>query len=393
MRDGQNIFGKNGCGEELMLYLHIPFCVKKCNYCDFLSGPCSGEVQRKYLDALQKEIRSRCRDLAGREISSVFIGGGTPSLLEPGQIGELLAECRKSLVFQNGAEMTVECNPGTVDFARLRGFLEAGINRLSIGLQSARNEELSLLGRIHTWEEFQDTYIQAGKAGFRNINVDLISALPGQTPETWEETLQKVLALEPAPQHLSVYSLILEEGTAFYEMDREGKFCGSLSLPSEETDRLIYEETSKILTRAGYRQYEISNYAKPGFACRHNCGYWKRRDYLGLGVGAASLLGDTRYANTRDIQAYIRDPLAGRKEQRLTKKEAMEEFLFLGLRMLEGIGRAEFYSSFGVKLDEIYRGVIRKNCGDGLLTDDGERIRLTKRGLDLSNYVFRQFLL
>lgn len=393
MRDGQNTFGKNGCGEELMLYLHIPFCVKKCNYCDFLSGPCSEEVQRKYLDALKKEIRSRCSDLAGREVSSVFIGGGTPSLLEPGQIGELLAECRKHLIFQDGAEMTVECNPGTVDFARLRGFLEAGINRLSIGLQSARNEELSLLGRIHTWEDFQDTYIQAGKAGFRNINVDLISALPGQTPETWEETLQKVLALEPAPQHLSVYSLILEEGTVFYEMDREGKFCGSLSLPSEETDRLIYEKTSKILTRAGYRQYEISNYAKPGFACRHNCGYWKRRDYLGLGVGAASLLGDTRYGNTRDIRAYIRDPLAGRKEQRLTKKEEMEEFLFLGLRMLEGIGRTEFYNSFGVKPDEIYREVIRKNCGDGLLTDDGERIRLTKRGLDLSNYVFMQFLL
>ena len=381
------------CGEELMLYLHIPFCIKKCKYCDFLSGSYSEEIRKEYLLALRKEIRCRCEELSGRVVTSVFIGGGTPSLLEPVGVDVLLRECRECLSIREDAEITMECNPGTTDPVKLKGYYDAGVNRLSLGLQSPREEELQLLGRIHTWKQFLETYGQARKAGFQNINIDLMSALPGQNRTSWNENLERILTLDPPPEHLSVYSLILEEGTELFEMERDGRLRGEWALPSEDEDRTIYRMTAEILRRHGYEQYEISNYAKPGYACKHNCGYWKRRDYLGLGIGAASLLGDKRYLNERDIRNYIRNPLEGRQEEKLTAKDAREEFLFLGLRMLEGVKRAEFKEVFGVSLDEIYGDVISRNCRDGLLGDSGEGIYLTDRGLDLSNYVMAQFLL
>lgn len=384
---------KKRCGEELMLYLHIPFCIKKCRYCDFLSGSYSGEIRREYLRALREEIRCRCGELSGKEVTSIFVGGGTPSLLEPDEVDGLLRECGKSIPIQENAEITLECNPGTTDPFKLKGYYDAGVNRLSIGLQSPREEELQLLGRIHNWEQFLETYRQAREAGFTNINIDLMSALPGQNTDCWRENLIRILTLDPPPEHLSVYSLILEEGTELFEMERNGKLAGEWALPSEDEDREIYHTTSEILKEYGYEQYEISNYAKPGYACGHNCGYWKRRDYLGLGIGAASLLGEKRFQNGQDIRNYIRDPLGGRQEEILTAKDAMEEFLFLGLRMLEGVERSAFRDAFGVSMNEIYGEVIRRNSRDGLLVDEGDRICLTARGLDLSNYVMAQFLL
>ena len=277
----------------LELYIHIPFCVKKCLYCDFLSAPAGEEVRERYVEALLTEIRGRGREYAGRPVSSVFFGGGTPSLLTGTQMKRLLGTVSGSFLLAADAEITAEANPGTVDLEKLTAYAQAGINRLSIGLQSADNVELAAIGRIHTWEQFLETYRQARQAGFVNVNVDLMSALPGQTAESYENTLRRVLALAPQPEHISAYSLILEEGTPLYDSCQ----AGLTDIPGEDTDRRMYQDTKRILEEAGYRRYEISNYAKEGFACRHNCGYWQRRDYLGLGLGAASLEGNVRFKN------------------------------------------------------------------------------------------------
>lgn len=375
-----------------MLYLHVPFCVRKCHYCDFLSGPFSPEVRRGYVNALKKEISVRCAELAGRRASSIFFGGGTPSLLEPEELESLMGAFRKELEVLPDAEITIECNPGTTSQDKLKAYRELGFNRLSFGVQSADPKELALLGRIHTWEDFLESYEQARKAGFININLDLISALPGQTMESWMHTLESALALQPMPEHLSAYSLILEEGTKFAEWERQGKFRGELEIPSEELDREMAHATLERLQKAGFERYEISNFAREGHACRHNCGYWTRKDYLGLGLGAASLLGTCRYANETDLQRYLEDPLAGRKEQKLTRQEEMEETIFLGLRMTKGVSRQEFRRLYDISLEEAYGDVLEKNGRDGLLIADDLGIRLTERGMDLSNYVMAQFL-
>lgn len=377
-----------------MAYLHIPFCVKKCAYCDFLSGPCSPGEQEEYLEALLAEIRMRRAELRGKRITSIFFGGGTPSLVSPEWIRRLLQAIREAGTIAEDGEITMECNPGTTNLQRLMGYREAGVNRLSIGLQSPKAQELKLLGRIHTWEQFLQTYQWAREAGFTNINVDLMSALPGQTPESWRETLQSILALKPAPEHLSVYSLILEEGTTFWEWQERGAFTGSLALPGEEEDREMYHDTGRLLKEAGYEQEEISNYGKPGYACRHNCGYWERRDYLGFGVGAASLFQGERFTNTPDRKTYVKDPGGCREEVTvLTAKDAMEETMFLGLRMNRGVTKEHFFKSFGVSMEEIYGEVIARYVEEGLLMEDREGVRLTEKGRDLSNYVMAGFLL
>lgn len=404
--------------KELMLYLHVPFCVRKCNYCDFLSAVHPEETRERYVEALCAEIRARGKEYSGRIVTSIFFGGGTPSLLLPAQISRIMDGIRETFPVASDAEITMECNPGTVkspentdgektrensdgerlqgdtaEEERLAGYLKAGINRLSIGLQSANDEELKLLGRIHDYEAFLRTYQAARAAGFSNVSVDLMNALPGQTLDSWKETLEKVLALKPMPEHLSVYSLILEEGTRFFTWDGEGKFTGKLQIPSEELDREMYAHTGRRLRETGFEQYEISNYAREGRECRHNYGYWIRKEYLGLGLGAASLLDETRYSNETDLRKYLKDPLAGRTAQPLGRKERMEEFLFLGLRTCRGVKRKEFQECFGEPLDQYWQAVIEKNVADGLLLDDEEGIRLTARGMDLSNYVSAQFLL
>lgn len=417
---------------ELELYVHIPFCVRKCAYCDFLSFPSNEDLHQKYVDALIREIRSCKNTYQGYRVPTVFIGGGTPSILSPVQIQAIFSAIRKTFRVDTHAEITMEANPGTVTEEKLLAWKGAGVNRLSIGLQSVRDEELRMLGRIHDHRQFLDTWKLVRQAGIENVNIDLISAIPGQTPESWRETLRKTAEL--APEHLSVYSLIIEEGTPFYERysngprdlrsedrERETKKDASQDgrdgaqgsadpagafgsddqqyppLPDEETERLMYEETENILAEYGYARYEISNYAKPGCACRHNIGYWQRKAYLGIGLGSSSLIGKTRFCHTSDLETYLAcagDPgKICEEEQFLSENEEMEEFMFLGLRMMCGVRKSEFLRLFGVPVDTVYGEPLKKLQGHGLLEIGKDTIRLTKRGIDISNYVFEQFLL
>lgn len=379
--------------KELELYIHIPFCVKKCSYCDFLSAPATEQTKEAYMAALFAEIGGRAKDYKERIVTSVFIGGGTPSLLSGDSIKQLMEHIREGFRLAPDAEITMEVNPGTVTTEKLAAFYGAGINRLSIGMQSAQEQELKILGRIHDFDGFCQVYREAVEAGFTNINVDVMSGLPGQTLASYKDTLEKVLRLEPMPQHISAYSLIVEEGTPFAAMaDR-----GELPLPEEDTERAMYEETIEVLAGYGFHRYEISNYALDGYECRHNVGYWIRRDYLGFGIGAASLIGNVRFQNGRNLNAYMAHPLACREEQQsLTTQEQMEETMFLGLRLIRGVSYPEFARCYGQTLEEVYGEVISRNVADGLLTvredETGRRLMLTGRGLDVSNYVMAQFL-
>ncbi len=380
---------------KLELYFHIPFCVSKCLYCDFLSAPANHAVQDAYMEALIKETVCRAGEYREYLVDTIFIGGGTPSAVDAEWIGKLLSVVYRDFHVSDKAEITMEVNPGTVEADRLKQYKKAGVNRLSIGLQSADNEELKRIGRIHSWEDFERTYRLVRQAGFVNVNVDVMSALPGQNVDSYRSTLQKILALNPQLEHISAYSLIVEEGTPFYRMQEEGK----LLLPDEDEERLMYEQTERILAQAGYERYEISNYAKKGYECRHNFGYWRRTDYVGFGIGAASLVRETRFQNENSLSKYLDNPLECRSAAlQLDENDCMEEFMFLGLRMTAGVSMGEFEKRFGRSMEDVYREVIRKNCADGLLSvrecEDGDRRgALTKRGLDLSNYVMAQFLM
>ena len=381
--------------QRLGVYLHIPFCVRKCAYCDFLSAPASRETREQYVEALKEEIR-RAGELGERNrIETVFFGGGTPSLLEGRQTAEILETLSQVMPFAGDTEITVECNPGTLTEEKLGAYRAAGVNRLSIGLQSADNRELLLLGRIHTFEEFLENYELARKKGFRNLNVDLMSALPGQTREGWLRTLEKVTDLEP--EHISAYSLIIEEGTEFYDRYQDGD-----GLPDEEEEREIYHMTKRILEQYGYHRYEISNYCLKGYACRHNLGYWQGSQYLGFGLGASSCVGRPggrrrRFSNISDMEAYVDEsgsPFALRMDNRiLPLTEQMEEFMFLGLRCVDGISKREFKEQFLHSYDEIYGNVTESLLSQGLLQDTGERVLLTEFGLDVSNRVMAEFLI
>lgn len=378
--------------KELELYLHIPFCVSKCKYCDFLSAP-SGEEQRQiYVERLCRRIRywSDVIHNYGYEIVSIFVGGGTPSILTEAQITQVFEAVHKSFPIREDAEITLEMNPGTDVKDKLPVYRELGINRLSMGLQSADNEELKCLGRIHTYEDFRQVYQWAREAGFTNINVDLMSAIPGQTLESYEDTLRKVADLEP--EHISAYSLIIEEGTPFYERYGEGGHAEEL--PNEDIERQMYVRTGEILEDYGYHRYEISNYAKDGYECRHNLGYWDRKEYLGLGAGASSLMDHIRWKEPDHIGPSTGLVLEEREDfTRLRRKDEMEEFMFLGLRKINGVSEYDFYKSFRVSMDEIYKESIENLIKEGLLVREEDRIRLTDRGIDLSNYALSQFLL
>lgn len=369
----------------LELYIHIPFCVRKCQYCDFLSGPSDPAGQHRYVEALRREIEAA--DADHYEVVSIFLGGGTPSLLETEDITSIMRAVRDKFHICADAEITIEANPGTADWQKLRTYRELGINRLSLGLQSTDEEELRCLGRIHTYEEFLESYRQAREAGFSNINVDLMFAIPGQTAEGWRQHLHQVAKLRP--EHISAYSLIIEEGTPFAEKE--------LDLPDEDTEYQMYEDTADILKEYGYHQYEISNYAKDGYECRHNVGYWKRTEYLGLGLGAASLYRGLRFFNTRDMEEYLTDsadPQKIRKEAAvLSVKEQMEESAFLGLRMTEGISETDFRKNFGSDLMEIYGDVLQKYERTGFLEHAGTRWRFTRKGIHVSNHILAEFLL
>ena len=399
---------------KLGIYVHIPFCVRKCRYCDFLSFPAAEEIKWAYVRALQREIEGEAgQKTTGKtlpdtdfSVDSVFIGGGTPSVLPEGALEEILDSLRKCCRFSvcPEPEITVEVNPGTVDRRKLESYRKAGVNRISIGTQSVHGEELAYLGRVHSAADFFRTYGETVEAGFTNINVDIMAALPGQSVADYMDNLSQVAGLCPA--HISAYSLIIEEGTPFYDLyggercrqESSGTENGCiLPLPSEDEEREMYERTDSFLREKGYHRYEISNYAMPGRECRHNKGYWTRQDYVGFGLGAASMVDNVRWKNLTGMDDYLR--LAGtegagvkREIQRLSRREQMEEFLFLGLRLTEGIGRGEFRQAFGVDVEEVYGTVLGKLCAQGLLETDG-RIRLTDYGRDVSNYVMAEFLL
>lgn len=378
---------------KLELYIHIPFCVKKCAYCDFLSAPASEEIQREYVQALKQEIWENRKLGQDYEVASVFLGGGTPSILKGGQIAELLAELAKYFIRESDAEITVECNPGTLTAEKLDWYQRAGVNRLSLGLQSAQDTELKILGRIHTWEMFLHSYSLAREAGFTNINIDLMCALPGQTRESWKDTLEKVADLDP--EHISAYSLIIEEGTPFYKWYGEGphKTSGNGGkaenlppLPDEDTERQMYYDAKGFLREKGYHAYEISNYAKAGRECRHNLGYWRRTEYKGFGIGAASLLDGCRIQNSRELQPYLDRQFTPAERECLTPADILSETMFLGLRTVEGVCLTN-------QMRRIYRGVLEKHYAHGLLCEQDGFLRLTERGIDVSNWVLADFLL
>ncbi|MEE3469354.1 MAG: radical SAM family heme chaperone HemW [Butyrivibrio hungatei] len=382
--------------DELSLYVHIPFCVRKCLYCDFLSFGDKENLMGDYFKALSKELKESANDYRDREVKTVFFGGGTPSLPDADYICSILNDIRDNFKLSNTAEISLELNPGTASFDKMKRYKEAGFNRLSMGIQSFDDEELKRIGRIHDSKTALRTYEDAIRAGFDNINIDIMSALPGQSMESYTDTLKKAVKLEP--RHISAYSLIIEEGTPFFDMD--------LDLPGEDADRDMYHKTAEILTEHGYHRYEISNYAKDGFECEHNKVYWKRGNYLGLGLGAASLVDDVRWSNIRKIDDYIsyfsgKGSGVGVREnvENLALEDRIEEFMFLGLRLIEGVDLVEFESLFGQKIEEVYSEVIDKYAELGLLQrfveekTGHEHLCLTTNGLDVSNTVMADFLL
>jgi oxygen-independent coproporphyrinogen-3 oxidase len=418
--------------EPLSLYLHYPFCAKKCEYCDFLSWPAGDTARQAYLDALGCEIAHSGMEQAA--VDTIFIGGGTPSLMMPKELDHLMFLLASRFAIQSDAEITMECNPGTADYDKLSAFRSLGINRLSIGVQSFRDDELRLLGRIHTAAEAWECYEAARRAGFANINLDLMSALPGQSFDDYMYSLRAAADLDP--EHISAYSLILEDGTplkAHYEAGRLAK------VPEDEEDRRMYHETKAYLAGRGYEKYEISNYAKPGFLCRHNLGYWSGHDYLGLGLGAASLARGVRFRVTEKLPEYlaccqedtgaahaaslseegksaassdevlpdeVREtddlltavmktpflPGLHRDAELLTKEDQMGEFMWLGLRKTKGVSEEDFRNRFGISIDAVFGEILQRHVSNGLLIREGGRIYLSEYGTDISNFVMCDFV-
>ncbi len=415
--------GKPSAERKLGIYIHIPFCVRKCAYCDFLSAPAAPLLRERYVQALCSQIRTDAGKLDAKYIpDTLFFGGGTPSILEAEQIGRILHTVREAFPSAAFREVTLECNPGTLREEVFPELLRLGINRLSIGLQSANASELQCLGRIHTYEEFLHGYKAARRAGFMNISVDLMSAIPGQTQASLRETLGKVLALEP--EHLSLYSLILEEGTRLFEQVRRGEITVPDADEAAFFDGIIHEE----MRNAGYERYEISNYAKPGFMSLHNLKYWIGGEYLGFGSGAASMMLEDcglfptggvsgkdengfsgvplriRFNRSEGLPEYM--PSEGSDEggkwflpeepvnyERLGAKEQMEEFLFLGLRTVKGVREAEFAERFGLDIRKVYGSVIGRYTDLGFLKSREGFLYLTEEGLEVSNVILADFLL
>jgi len=400
--------------KKLEIYVHIPFCAKKCAYCDFLSFPGNMRMRREYTDKLLEEIRIQSSFVREYQVDTIFLGGGTPSVLDVTDITAIMGTLKEHYDIAPDAEITIEVNPGTVKMEGLVAYREAGINRVSMGLQSADDTELRYLGRIHTYDEFLKSFQRVRMAGFTNVNVDLISAIPGQTPESWRNTLKKTAMLKP--EHISAYSLIVEEGTPFYDRygghvemesyemspEERRRLMALPDLPDEDTEREMYYMTRNCLAEQGYERYEISNYARPGFECRHNVGYWTGTGYLGLGLGASSYLEGCRFHNTSDFQSYVSAHFDDEAEfcqalrqdmEQLSVKSKMEEFMFLGLRLTRGVSVEGFITRFGQSIRNVYGGVIDKLEREGLLEHKNGYYRLTERGLDLSNYAMSLFLL
>ncbi|NFG23143.1 oxygen-independent coproporphyrinogen III oxidase [Clostridium botulinum] len=373
--------------KEISLYIHIPFCKQKCLYCDFPSYSGKEKFISEYIDALNKEIKDKANSY---KIKSIFIGGGTPSYLDEIELEKLL-KCINTLTLGENLEFTIECNPGSLSEDKLKIMKKYNVNRISMGLQSTKPSLLKEIGRIHTFEEFENNYLLARKVGFKNINIDLMFGLPNQSVEDWRKTLEKIIEFNP--EHISAYSLIIEEGTCFYNLYNQDK----LNLPSEERERDMYLITKKILKENGYNQYEISNFSKDKKECYHNIVYWQLNEYLGLGVSSSSYIGRKRIKNIDDIELYIKNINSNESvENEIYENninDDMEEFMFMGLRMIRGIEERDFKERFKKDIDEVYGDVIYKNIKQELLIRNGGRIYLTSRGIEVSNSVMSDFII
>lgn len=370
--------------KKLGIYIHIPFCVRKCNYCDFNSFSCDENIKINYIKAMCEEIRQASDEYKNYTVDTVFIGGGTPSIL-PVNLTEMFMETLfESFKTDPNAEISMEANPGTLDLTKAKAYKKIGINRMSLGLQSTVDEELKLLGRIHNFDDFLISFDALREAGFKNINVDLMNGIPLQTYDSFTKGFFKIKELKP--EHISIYSLIIEEGTPFYSQKPD--------LPDEDTERRMVHSIDDILL-GEYHQYEISNYAREGFECRHNIKYWQRDEYLGIGLSAASFVNETRFKNTDDIKEYINSSDNKKRIaecENISEKDRMSEYAFLGLRMNKGIGINDFKETFNVSLYEIYGEKIKKHINEGLLEIKDDRLFLTAKGRDLANYVWSDFI-
>lgn len=367
------------------IYIHIPFCERKCDYCDFVSFVCDEDTKKHYFSRLIEQIDKKSEFTGKVPVDSVFFGGGTPSSVDAGLIDETLNHLRKKYMVTDDAEITIEMNPNSVTSDKLKIYKTAGINRISIGLQSANDEELRVLSRLHDYRTFLKTYEMVRNEGFRNVNIDIMSALPGQDKTSYMRTLEKVVELNP--EHISAYSLIIEEGTKFHDRYESGE-----GLPDEETDREMYHDTKLFLSENGYHRYEISNYSKPGFECRHNTGYWTGKKYVGFGPAAASFDGENRYQMHNSLTKYLAGDFSEDIEN-LSDVDKMEEFMFLGLRLTAGVSLEEFQNRFGKDIWSVYKKPIDKLMAEGLMKLRDNRLYLTDFGMDISNYCMAEFII
>lgn len=376
--------------DKISLYIHIPFCAQKCLYCDFPSFARKDHLRKAYIEALNKEIISLREKHNNLEINTIFIGGGTPSVLEANELECLLKEVAKLNMAKN-IEYSMECNPGNLTEEKLEVMKKYGVNRISMGLQAKQDNLLKGLGRIHNYKTFKENFLLAKKVGFNNINVDLMFGLPNQSLNEWEETLREIISLEPA--HISAYSLIIEEGTAFYNLYENDK----LKLPTEEEERKMYHLAKKILEENGFNQYEISNYAKEGKECRHNLAYWNMDNWIGVGSAAASYINGKRIKNISSVEEYINSIKdKGEAVEEIinnSKNDNMEEFMFMGLRKINGIDENEFKNRFSMNINDVYGEILNKYIGEGLLIRESGRIFLSEKGIEISNVIMADFLL
>lgn len=376
--------------DKISLYIHIPFCAQKCLYCDFPSFARKDYLRKAYIEALNKEIISLREKYNNIEINTIFIGGGTPSVLEADELECLLKEVAK-LNMAKDIEYSMECNPGNLTEEKLEVMKKYGVNRISMGLQAKQDNLLKGLGRIHNYKTFKENFLLAKKVGFNNINVDLMFGLPNQRLNEWEETLREIISLEPA--HISAYSLIIEEGTAFYNLYENDK----LKLPTEEEERKMYHLAKKILEENGFNQYEISNYAKEGKECRHNLAYWNMDNWIGVGSASASYMDGKRIKNISSVEEYINS--INEKGEAIeeiinnSKNDNMEEFMFMGLRKINGIDENEFKNRFSMNINNVYGEIINKYIDEGLLIRESGRIFLSEKGIEISNVIMADFLL
>lgn len=374
--------------KELGIYIHIPFCVRKCLYCDFVSYAKKENVVEKYIEALQKEILDWKQSNKDVKIKTIYIGGGTPSCIDSKFISKIL----NLINIKNAEEITIEVNPGTVNKEKLYDYKNVGINRLSIGLQCTNNELLKKIGRIHNYEQFLETYKMARKVGFNNINVDLMIGLPGQTMEDLKISLEDIINLNP--EHISVYSLILEDETPLKKMIENN----ILKLPEEDLERQMYWYTKDFLKINGYDHYEISNFAKQGFYSKHNMDCWEQKEYIGFGISAHSYIDRKRFGNISNLDNYIKNCIEGGFdknriiEEEQDKKDEMKEYMILGLRKINGISIQKFENKFNENPIILFKKELNKLFNEGLIIIDGDIIRLSNKGLDFANIVWEEFI-